>query len=162
MGSRHIYVEGDDILVDGTRYIGTRGLWSLIMFKKPLEDSYTEHDLSKYHELVEQTDVMNSPNNVRANSRVETTYKWRNIFSQFTSSHQQHGGSGIVEFLPGNIKGLQTKLSYLLGEYRAGNKLATRNQIVAITDELSRRKHLSRKEYRVINNFVQQQQQQQQ
>ena len=158
MGSRRIYVEGNDILVDGTRYIGTRGLWSLIMFKKPQEESYTEHDLHKYRELVEQTDAMNSPNNVRANSRVETTYKWRNIFSQFTSSSQQHGGDGIVEFLPGNIKGLQTKLGYLLGEYRAGNKSATRNQIVAIADELLRRKHLSRNECREINNLIQQQQ----
>ena len=50
MGVKDIYVEGNDILVDGTRYVGTRGLWSLIMFKKPREESYTEHDLSKYHE----------------------------------------------------------------------------------------------------------------
>ena len=161
MGAKHIYVEGNDILVDGTRYVGTHGLWVLIMFKKPQEESYTEHDLLKYRELVEQTDAMNSPNNVRNNSRVESTYKWRNIFSQFSSStQQQHGGNGVVEFLPGDIKGLQTKLGYLLGEYRAGNKLATRNQIVAIADELLRRKHLSRNEYREINNFIQQQQQQ--
>ena len=39
-------------------------------------------------------------------------------------------GDGI-QFLPGDIKGLETKLNYLLGEYRAADKSSlTRNQIV--------------------------------
>ena len=68
-------------------------------------------------------------------------------------------GDGI-QFLPGDIKGLQTKLGYLLGEYRAGNRSSlTYNQIVSILDELLRRKRLSRSEYRDINTFIQQQQQ---
>ena len=65
-------------------------------------------------------------------------------------SHQNGGGGGdgIVQFLPGDIKRLETKLNYLLGEYRAGNRSSpTRNQIVSILDELLRRKRLSRKEY---------------
>ena len=60
-----------------------------------------------------------------------------------------------VQFLPGDITSLQTKLHYLLAEYRAGNTIATRNQIVAIIDELLRRKTLSRVEYNHINNFIQ-------
>ena len=59
-----------------------------------------------------------------------------------------------MQFLPGDIKGLQTKLNLLLGEYRAGNKSSTRNQIVSILDELRRRKRLSKKDYREINTFI--------
>ena len=73
-------------------------------------------------------------------------------------SHRNGGGSdGIIQFLPGDIKGLETKLNYLLGEYRAGNRssLLTRNQIVSILDVLLRRKRISRKEYREINTFLQ-------
>ena len=95
---------------------------------------------------------MVAPNNVRTNSKIKSTYKWRSIFSKF----DQHDGSGI-QFLPTDISGLQSKLSYLLGEFRAGNNLATRNQIVAIADELLRRKHLSRAEYRKINNLLKRQ-----
>ena len=41
-------------------------------------------------------------------------------------------GDGI-QFLPGDIKGMETKLNYLLAEYRAGNRSSlTRNQIVPI------------------------------
>ena len=66
------------------------------------------------------------------------------------------GGDGIVQFLPGDIKGLETKLNYLLGEYRAGNRSPlTRNQIVLILDVLLRMKRISRKEYREINTFLQ-------
>ena len=45
-------------------------------------------------------------------------------------------GDGI-QFLPGDIKGLETKLNCLLGKYRAGNRSSlTRNQIVSILDDL--------------------------
>ena len=60
-----------------------------------------------------------------------------------------------IQFLPGDIKGLQTKLTYLLAEYRAGNTFATRNQIVAIADELLQRKHLSQEQYRNIGSIIQ-------
>ena len=67
---------------------------------------------------------------------------------------KNHIGNGI-QFLPGDINGLQIKLDYLLAEYHAGNTSATRNQIVAITDELLRRKQISQTKYNNINNFIQ-------
>ena len=60
-----------------------------------------------------------------------------------------------IQFLLGDISSLQTKLTYLLAEYQAGNTSATRNQIVAIADELLRRKHLSQEQYRNINSVIQ-------
>ena len=73
-----------------------------------------------------------------------------------SNSSEEKTGKGIMmQFLPGDIKGLQTKLNYLLAEYRAGNRLSTRNEIVSILDELLRRKKISRKEYKDINTFLQ-------
>ena len=65
-----------------------------------------------------------------------------------------HIGNGI-QFLPGDINGLQIKLDYLLAEYHAGNTSATHNQIVAIADELLQRKQISQTKYNNINNFIQ-------
>ena len=62
-------------------------------------------------------------------------------------------GTGI-QFLPGDIKGLNTKLNLLLAEFAAGNRSSTRNQIVGILDELKRRKRISRKDYTDINSFL--------
>ena len=75
--------------------------------------------------------------------------------TEVTRSIKQQHGNGVVQFLPGDIKGLETKLNYLLGEYRAGNRSSyTRNEIVSILDELLRRKRISRKEYQDINTFL--------
>ena len=65
-----------------------------------------------------------------------------------------HIGNGI-QFLPGDINGLQIKLDYLLAEYHAGNTSATRGQIVAITDELLQRKVISQAKYNSINTYIQ-------
>ena len=154
MGNKLIDITtNDNIVVDGTEFEGTTGLWSLIMFKKPKEDTYSKKDLDQYERLVDATNVMTYPNNLRKNSHVKGTYKWKKIFQRFEEVF--HEGSGR-QFLPADIKGLQTKLAYLLGEFQAGNTSATRNEIVSISDELLRRKNISQSEYRRINDFIQQ------
>ena len=60
-----------------------------------------------------------------------------------------------IQFLPGDINGLKIKLDYLLAEYQAGNTSAVRNEIVAIIDELLRRKQISQEKYKNINNLIQ-------
>ena len=144
MGNKVILMKGDDIIVDDTVYKGTPGLWSLIMYKKPNEDTYTEEDMRVYGQLVHQTNVMSAPNNIRSNSKIQLTYKWRKLFPNFRKE-----GEGI-EFLPSDIKSLQDKLSYLLATFQAGNKSATRNKIIAIADNLLHRNYLSREKYRQI------------
>ena len=50
--------------------------------------------------------------------------------------NKNNDGDGI-QFLPCDIKGLETKLNYLLAEYRAGNRSSlTQNQIVPILEGL--------------------------
>jgi len=154
MGNTLVEITTDDnIIVNGEEFHGTIGLWSLIMFKKPKEDTYSKKDLEQYQRLVDLTNVMSFPNNLRKNSHVKGTYKWKKIFQKFEDV--LHEGNGI-KFLPADIKGLQTKLAYLLGEFQAGNTLATRNEIVSISDELLRRKNISQSEYRRINDFIEQ------
>ena len=41
-----------------------------------------------------------------------------------------------IEFVPSDITSLQIKLAYLLGKYQTSNTSATRNEIVAIADNL--------------------------
>ena len=85
---------------------------------------------------------------MRADSQPERTWKWRMIFKKVEKK-----GYGI-EFLPSDIILLQQQLAYLLAEYRAGNTSATRNEIVAIADNLLKRKHITKAEYRKINNYI--------
>ncbi len=179
MGNKYVQVDGTDLIIDHKRYTGTKGFWRLIMVTRP--EGYSHEDFVKYRDVIVRTNAMAYPNNVTTSSRVTTTKKWRTIFPKFDDLEEEEVSpsrhrnleitplreevsstgrpasyaDGIVQFLPGDIKGLETKLNYLLGEYRAGNRLSTRNEIVPILDELLRRKSISRKEYQDINNFLQ-------
>ena len=62
----------------------------------------------------------------------------------------------MISFLPSTIKGLFDKLKLLLAEFGAGNT-TTRNEIVAIVDELRKRGRISEIEYTRINTLLSQQ-----
>ena len=66
---------------------------------------------------------------------------------------EEKEGTGI-QFLPGDISGLIGQLRLLLGEYRAGNKSSTKNQIVAILDQLLKRNYLNQEEYNAVCRTV--------
>ena len=81
MGKKRVQIEGPDILVDGRRYNGTKGLWSLIMRKVPHD--FTREDMFAYRDLILHTNAMAYPNNLRPGSQVRRTKKWREIFPLF-------------------------------------------------------------------------------
>ena len=64
----------------------------------------------------------------------------------------EEDGSG-VKFLPGTIKSLRERLNLLLGEYKAGNT-TTRNELVAVLDQLRSRKAISEDKYRALNSAL--------
>ena len=152
MGNGEVTLDGNNIIVDNVRYEGTPGLWSLIMTGVPTLNSYNNNDIELYTKLAKQTNVMNNPRNVGTGLPSRT--KKHQILEELTKEEEEPGdvaGTGI--FLPGDIKGLETKLALLLAEFRAGNT-STRNEIVIILDELQRRKRISRKEYKEINTYL--------
>ena len=164
LGDKEVVVDNDsNITVDGDKmYRATPGLWDLIMLSTPKDGSFNNDDVRQYIDLARRTNLIDNPHNVAQNSRVTQTKKYKMLKALTPKENQEvkqeeeeekKSGSG-VQFLPGDIKGLQTKLNLLLGEYRAGNKSSTRNQIVSILDELKRRKRLSKKDYREINTFI--------
>ena len=142
--------KSSNIYIDDKKYDGTLGSWKLIMMKKPPQWD-DRKDLTNYELIVAQTDVVKNPRDVLPKSRPYQTFKYTKIIRSLPSSQQS--GSGI-QFLPTDIKALEQKLEILLGEYRAGNKTSTRNEIVSIADELLRRKVIPRREYRDIDIFL--------
>ena len=162
MGTKAVAIdENSDIIVDGVKNDDTTGLCALVIMNDPPESSYTQNDLHMYKDLVYQTNIM---------GRYIKTKKWMHIFPrlktlqsaeddnanhdddddnddaafedfQHTSWLNKNNDGDGIQFLPGDIKGLETKLNYFLVGYRAGNRSSlTRNQIVSIADELLRRK----------------------
>ena len=159
MGDKEINVDKDDnIHVDDAILKGTKGLWRLVMMKKP--DAYDKEDIRDYQELIIRTSVLDVPHTTNAADRPRNTAKYKFLTQNFTpvdsdgekdgekdgETDEKKDGTGIV-FLPGDIRGLIEQLHLLLAEYRAGNKVATKNQIVAILDQLLKRNYLTQEEY---------------
>ena len=159
MGDKEINVDKDDnIHVDEVIFKGTKGLWRLVMMKKP--DAYDKEDIRDYQELIIRTSVLDVPHTTNAADRPRNTAKYKFLTQNFTpvdsdgekdgekdeETDEKKDGTGIV-FLPGDIRGLIEQLHLLLAEYRAGNKVATKNQIVAILDQLLKRNYLTQEEY---------------
>ena len=57
-------------------------------------------------------------------------------------------------FLPSDINSLEEKLNLLLAEFNAGNRAETRNQIVAIIDQLEKKGVIGHSEARDINEYL--------
>ena len=164
MGEKEIKVDKDDnIFVDEAGFKGTRGLWRLIMMKKPTV--FDPEDLRDYQELLMITNVLDVPHTTNSSNRPKNTAKYRFLTTNFQLADDQDvdnddkeeesgeeedeekkDGTGI-SYLPGDINGLIEQLHLLLAESRAGNKSATKNQIVAILDQLLRRGYLTQDEY---------------
>ena len=63
-------------------YIGTEGLWELIMSKEPQEGIYTEDDYLNYVKILKQTNAIyqgNNPNSTKPKS--SSSRKWKNLIS---------------------------------------------------------------------------------
>ena len=116
-------------------------------------NSQKEYTKNAQKDTAKQKEV-NIPNHYKIIKHFKDEELKTNGNDQIKKVIQSHIGEGI-QFLPGDINGLQIKLDYLLAEYQAGNTSATHNEIVAITDELLRRKQISQEKYKNINHLIQ-------
>ena len=161
MGDEEIKVdEYNNIFIDNTTIKGTKGLWRLIMMKTP--ETYEQEDLENYVELLNRTHALNLPNKTEPSQKPGNTAKWRflkqvGIVNDEPESDEYEDpltedkkeGKGI-NFLPGNIEGLLEQFRLLFAEFCAGNKSSTKKQMVAILDQLLKRKYMNQDEYNAM------------
>jgi len=126
------------------------------MMKKP--EIFEEEDLRDYKELIDETNVIETTHKIDSSDRPTKTAKYKFLTENFgvleseeekegeEESDKEKKDSTGIHFLPGNINGLINQLHLLLADFRAGNKAATKNQIVAISDQLLTRNYLTQDE----------------
>ena len=173
MGNKNVFIQDNNIIVGDVTYEGTEGLWSLVMDTKPKPSLYTNRDVDHYKELLQHTNVAFEPNTTSSKRRPRSSTKWKqtiepliledkDFFEEKKESQKHHDGKGIcghqlekkqLDFLPGDVPGLQSKMKLLLAEFLAGNK-TTRNELVRVLDELKRRGKISKKDYTQTNALL--------
>ena len=159
----------NNIIVDDEKFVGTPGLWELIMKNKPNPDNFNEKDLEAYGMLLLKTNVLHhnfNPDN--PNPRSSDSYKWNYIFKHVWRNREdirkkevertaekevkKIDGNGVV-VIPSDPNALLERLDLLLASQEAGHT-GVRNELVSICDELKRQGVLDMKAYKKLNHLI--------
>ena len=155
-------IANNNILVDDEKFIGTPGLWELIMADVPEPKLIEPSDLDSYKRLLLKTNVLHrdfDPKNPYP--RASTSYKWTNILSpiwdEITAGKglpkpPKTKGSGVV-VIPSDPNALLERLDLLLASQEAGHT-GVRNELVSICDELKRQGVLDTNAYKRLNHII--------
>ena len=155
-------IADNNIVVDDEKFIGTPGLWELIMADEPEPKLIEPSDLDSYKRLLLKTNVLHrdfDPNN--PHPRASTSPKWKNIlrpiWDEITAGKglpkpPKTEGSGVV-FIPSDPNALLERLDLLLASQEAGHT-GVRNELVSICDELKRQGVLDTNSYKKLNHLI--------
>ena len=174
IGSKYLKIKGNDIMIDDKTYIGTPGLWELIVSKEPQEGKYTEDDYIKYVNLLVQTNTIHQKNNPNSpKPKSSTSKKWATLISpvwehireskkplpkekgrkkQQKDPTPSTSGTGL-KILPSDPNALIDRFDLLFSSKKAGHT-GVRNEIVSILDELKRQGVININEYKKLNSLI--------
>lgn len=149
IGKYQVDIDHDDVIVNGKRYIGTPGLWELLMVKNPETQNnkyanLTKTDANNYLEIIFNSGAYHNQEGKPLSSSGE---KWIHFIgreyrrrkeefqrSQNTSQDTSTTGSGTT-FLPTDSDFLVNRLYDLLANKQAGHTLDY-NEVGVITDQI--------------------------
>ena len=156
IGNKQVTIVDNNILVGDEKFVGTPGLWELIMSEKPYD--YDENDYYEYAKLLVKTNAIhrgNNPNNPYP--KASRSDKWnliRNIWvkREDIKKTEEYKGEGVV-VIPSNPNALLERLELLLASQEAGHT-GVRNELVSICDELKRQGVLDTDSYKKLNHII--------
>ena len=157
IGNKHVIIKDDDIIIkeDGTRFIGTAGLWGLITSNDPDKDmlNWDKDDKKDYDKLMIKTNALHrnyNPNNPYPSASDRP--KWKNILSDIWKKSRKFEGKGVV-VIPSDPNALLERLDLLLASQEAGHT-GVGNELVSICNELKRQGVLDAKAYKKLNSII--------
>ncbi|KAG1669180.1 hypothetical protein GQR58_017613 [Nymphon striatum] len=90
-------------------YIGTEGLWELLIMKKP-KDIYTNEDYEKYAEILINTNALRKD---ASRPKASKSWKWKNILSTIWDERDRFEGSGTI-IIPSDPNALLDRFDLLM------------------------------------------------
>ena len=87
IGNKPVQFRDDNFVIDGEVYVGTAGLWSLIVDEKP--KGYDDNDYERYKELLHETNVLHRKYDPTSNyPRSNKSKKWSKVLSKIWEDFQ--------------------------------------------------------------------------
>ena len=119
-------------MIGGKKCAGTRGLWDLLVMKRPVVGLATEEDKKNYEEIMVETGAMRNRKNPQKPAE-NRGHKWENFIKPLCEKHAQHKNKKKTKaqgFLPSDPNALCERLELLMASKQAGNT-GLRNEIVS-------------------------------
>ena len=158
IGNKQATIVNNNIMVEDEKFKGTRGLWELLMAKKPDTYYFDDNDYDEYAKLMVKTNALHSgydpKNSYPRSSRGDKWNLIRNIWANREHIKKKEGyeGKGVV-VIPSDPNALLERLDLLLASQEAGHT-GVRNELVSICDELKRQGVLDTKVYKKLNHLI--------
>lgn len=142
IGNSPIQFDNDDIIINGTKYEGTPGLYELIFMRIPDSFIYSEEDLNVYAAILKSTNAHKHLDRIKSNKG----YKYINIIKKLFSNEpvsKSRRGSGLLTLnnnKPDYVywddpNELCDRLRLLIASQTAGHT-GHENEIISIIEEL--------------------------
>ena len=158
IGDTHVIIHKNNIIIDNEKFMGTPGLWDLIMLKEP-KKSYSDKEYKSYIKILLKTHVLyqdNNPNNPYPKS--SKSYKWNRFLKPIWENRRLDieeidiEGKGVI-ILSSDPNALLERLDLLIASQKAGH-MGVGNELVSICDELKRQGVLDTDTYKKINSII--------
>lgn len=134
MGMKKVFIDRNDIVVDGEKFHGTKGLWELLTKKSPV--SYDKKDLDEYKKILLLTSGHKKNFDPNASIRRTRAFKYTKIIQDLFQ------GGGFKKFKKytdfvwfDDLNELCDRLKLLISSQAAGNN-GHQNEILSIIEEL--------------------------
>ena len=154
IGDKPVFIKDNNIIVDNEEYMGTPGLWELIVAKKPDKQIYNPIDHENYKKLMIETNSIyrdNDPNNKYPKGN-KKGYKWENVIKPIWNRRKDYQGRGVI-VIPSDPNALLERLDLLLASQEAGHT-GVGNELVSICDELKRQEVIDADTYKKLNSYI--------
>lgn len=115
IGDKKIEIDENDIIVNGVRYLGTRGLYELIFMNSPNQYIYTEEDLKSYAGILKDTNVYRVNYSALGRRRSNRGHKYLHIIAPILNEWDNGAsGSGVLKTTPKSRKNKLTQQDYVI------------------------------------------------
>jgi len=88
LGNASVYFDGDDLIIDGNKYKGTKGLWGLITMKKTVLGLATEENMRNYEQIMLNSEAIRNRKNPQRPA-ANKGYKWQNVIRPMWNKYEK-------------------------------------------------------------------------
>ena len=148
-------IKENTIIVGDREYVGTPGVWELIVATTPNDKIFTNGDYENYAEIMHSRNALRRNNDEsETKPRANKSWKWKHILNPIWDEKEPYTGDGITPSVPAIILPCDPitpvkRLDILMASKEAENT-SVRNELVSVCDELVRQNLMNKHTYKII------------